>query len=232
MHIAYTIISAIAGTAVAVGNLPIPGFSKSFKIVVHIMDKSKEINPSVEGGIINHHRSRRYGKYGFARIQPGADWTEGNPYRLLGTQVEADLGKGNLTKQDTNGRNQPAYDIEACFNAPIDSVNTPSYRNVTLGGNLDLSWQLAGFNHPIAEVLNKDQFLACDFRKETYYSVYLSTIDAKKQGIPEGCVPIRLFSECTDESKVDDRYKTAFKDAPLARRYLPGGDYSLLDHLR
>lgn len=217
--------------AVEVGKFPILGFSKAFRLLVHVTDKSKDQTPSLEGHMIVPSPRGKYKPFNPATVSFDADTdefhTKENPLRLRGTEADAIFGRGSISSQTSRVANR-GYDIPMRFDPPKDQ-NQTWLRNVTIGSGYQNAEyvHLTSFTRPVSEAVAIGKFMVCRFPGE---GRTLKTLDTKKHSeIPATCTPVRLFPECLKTDHV--RYPKAFETAPKVRCYQPGADYSLFDLL-
>ncbi|CEJ89677.1 hypothetical protein VHEMI05504 [[Torrubiella] hemipterigena] len=207
------------------GAFPIPGFSKAFVLVAHVTDKSRDLNPSVEGynliasrdgyasSFVSFEKSTEEDKDLFPSYLPGplAAYLNGT------SNVATDLSKfynpyGFSLKDDGHG---PGLTL-------VRQDDYPGTPGVTISSLVDLVSELV-----------PHQFLACNETVPKYQDRYLTVLrhldTSVSKAIPDKCVPVKLFPECRDIDKIYIKRQKNAKKGVSVRCYKTGSDYSHFD---
>lgn len=210
--------------------IPVLGASKAFQLSVHVMDKSKDMVPTLEGQLVVP-RKDGYANFAGSIDDRSYDIIKTDPFFATGTPEEVDTGKAGASIL-INFRRKLI--IKQYFNWAIQANDTATSHHVRLDGNDNtMGPLLSGLSDPLSRLVPKDHFYACDeIIKGGSRGINLRNQDlANNKTIPANCTPIRVFPECLNVEDVDERFKEKVEKAPLTRCYPPGSDYSFFDQI-
>lgn len=208
------------------GKVPVLGSSKTFQLYVHVMDKSRDKVPTLEGHIVVPSRIGR--KYAAKADDKSYDAIRRSPHYLAGTQEDVSKGILQVANQDNWYQNGRLIELQLQY---ILYANPETFKQARfLSGERVNSPNitLSPFTDPISQLITQ-QYLSCDTYDRNNSVWNLDTIQDPK--IPDKCTPIRIFPECIPDDKVEERFKPKVEAAPFMRCYQPGGDYSLFDKM-
>lgn len=216
---------AVASVAATKGKIPFPGLSKTFQLVVHVMDKSRDMIPTLEGQLAVPYKQRR-DTWGTEVDNQSYDSMRKSPYFLDSNQLDALQGKGNITTQIMY-RGKFREDLYMQHEYARNNTVFSKVQFYTSKGD-NPGPKLSPLINPIFRLVD-NEYLSCnDYLTKTR----VRNLDTSKgDKIPDDCIRIRLFPECIPDDKVDKRFKARVEAAPYIRCYQPGGDYSLFDRL-
>lgn len=216
---------AAASVAANEGKIPLPGSSKTFQLVVHVMDKSRDQTPTLEGQLAIPLK-RGYSSWITEVDDQSYDAIRKSPYFLDSEQPDASQGKGNIITQ-TMFRGKVLASLSMQHEYPKDNT-TFSRVQFYLSKENPTAPALSPLIDPIFRLV-ENEYLSCSDESSKTRVRNLDT--SKGDKIPDNCIRIRIFPECIPDDQVDKRFKPRIEAAPFIRCYQPGGDYSIFDWL-
>lgn len=207
------------------GTVPKASLSKVFNLVVHVTDKSRDLNPSIEGYSLTPSRDGYASS--FVSIEP-RDNESKDTYAsyLSGTAEEVAAGESNIVTDLSKFFSPYGFS----FSNDTGSKSLTQVRQDPGAGTKGLT--LSQLPSPISELI-PHKFLACNETVAKYNNQYLTILrnldTAVDATIPKNCVPIRVFPECVEFDNIYEKRKKNAGKAQPTRCYQRGADYSKLD---